>query len=98
MAGCLLLPFLESYKTTLLYFEKHGPDKHEGKDRVKKIHAIGTKLYKSKIITLKESLSHINYKNAANFFTKNEIISSKNKIQSDSYKNIIDRLILLISI
>ena len=96
--AAFLLPFLESYKTTLLYFEKHGPDKHEGKDRVKKIHAIGTKLYKSKIITLKESLSHINYKNAANFFTKNEIISSKNKIQSDSYKNIIDRLILLISI
>ena len=96
--AAFLLPFLESYKTTLLYFEKHGPDKHEGKDRVKKIHAIGTKLYKSKIITLKESLSHINYKNAANFFTKNEIISSKNQIQSDSYKNIIDRLILLISI
>jgi glycerol-3-phosphate O-acyltransferase len=96
--AAFLLPFLESYKTTLLYFEKYGPDKHEGKDRVKKIHAIGTKLYKGKIITLKESLSHINYKNAANFFTKNEIISSKNKIQSDSYKNIIDRLILLISI
>ncbi len=96
--AAFLLPFLESYKTTLLYFEKHGPDKHEGKDRVKKIHAIGTKLYKSKIITLKESLSHINYKNAANFFTKNEIISFENQIQSDSYKNIIDRLILLISI
>ncbi len=96
--AAFLLPFLESYKTTLLYFEKYGPDKHEGKDRVKKIHAIGTKLYKGKIITLKESLSHINYKNAVNFFTKNEIISSKNKIQSDSYKNIIDRLILLISI
>ncbi len=95
--AAFLLSFLESYKTTLLYFEKFGPDKHEGKDRVKKIHALGTKLYKSKQITLKESLSHINYKNAANFFTKASIVKTEDKIQSDFYKTIIDRLILLIS-
>jgi len=96
--AAFLLPFLESYKTTLLYFEKYGPDKHKGKDRVKKIHSMGTKLYKGKIISLKESLSHINYKNSANFFTKANIVTAQDKIQSDSYKNIIDRLIHLISI
>ena len=96
--AAFLMPFLESYKTTLLYFERNGPDKHEGKNRIKKIHALGDKLYKNKTITFKESLSHINYKNAVNFFIKNKIISTKDEIQSDSYKNIIDRLILLISI
>ncbi len=93
-----LLPFLESYKTALLYFEKYGPDKHTGKDRSKKIQSIGTKLYKGKIITLKESLSLINYKNAANFFIKAKIVTAEDTIQSDSYKKIIDRLILLISL
>jgi len=93
-----LLPFLESYKTALLYFEKYGPDKHTGKDRSKKIQSMGTKLYKGKIITLKESLSLINYKNAANFFIKAKIVTAEDKIQSDSYKKIIDRLILLISL
>ena len=96
--AAFLLPFLESYKTTLLYFEKYGPDKHKGKDRVKKIHALGTRLYKGKIITLKESLSHINYKNSANFFTKANVVTAQDKIQSDSYKTIIDRLIHLISV
>ena len=96
--AAFLLPFLESYKTTLLYFEKYGPEKHKGKDRVKKIQSMGTKLYKGKIITLKESLSQINYKNSANFFTKAGVVTAKDKIQSDSYKKIIDRLILLISI
>lgn len=96
--AAFLLPFLESYKTTLLYFEKHGPDKHKGKERSKKIQSMGTRLYKGKIITLKESLSLINYKNAAKFFTKSEIVTSDNTIQRDSYKSIIDRLIRVISL
>ncbi len=95
--AAFLLPFLESYKTTLLYFEKYGTDKHEGKERVKKIHSMGIKLYKNKRITLKESLSQLNYKNAANIFIKTKIVTAEDKIQSKSYKHIIDRLIQLIS-
>jgi glycerol-3-phosphate O-acyltransferase len=95
--AAFLQPFFESYKTTLLYFEKYGAGKHEGKDRVKKIHSIGTKLYKGKIIALKESLSQINYKNAANYFTKNGVNGSKDHVQIEYYKNILDRLILLIA-
>jgi len=91
-----LQPFFESYKTTLLYFEKYEAGKHEGKDRVKKIHSIGTKLYKSKIITLKESLSQINYKNASNYFTKNGVQGTQDHTQIEYYKNILDRLIRVI--
>ena len=95
--AAFLQPFFESYKTTLLYFEKYKAEKHEGKERVKKIHSLGTKLYKTKIITFKESLSQINYKNAANYFTKNGVTGPQDHIQIEYYKNILDRLILLIA-
>ncbi|MBU1340386.1 MAG: 1-acyl-sn-glycerol-3-phosphate acyltransferase [Proteobacteria bacterium] len=95
--AAFLQPFFESYKTALLYFEKYEADKHDGKERIKKIHSMGTKLYKGKLISLKESLSQVNYKNAANFFTKNGVTGSQDQIQIEYYKNIIDRLILLIA-
>ncbi|MCD4722057.1 MAG: 1-acyl-sn-glycerol-3-phosphate acyltransferase [Desulfobacula sp.] len=95
--AAFLQPFFESYKTALVYFEKYEAGKHEGKDRVKKIHSIGTKLYKGKIITFKESLSQVNYKNAANYFTKNGVSGSEDHIQIEYYKNILERLILLLT-
>ncbi len=95
--AAFLHPFLESYKTTLLYFEKYPAGKYEGKDQIKKIHAKGSKLYKGKVIQLKESLSHITYKNAAGYFSKNGIKGSEDHIQIEYYKQIIDRLILLIA-
>ncbi len=94
--AAFLKPFFESYKTVLLYFEKYEAGRHEGKDRLKKIHSLGTKLYKGRIITLKESLSLINYKNAVSYFTKNSIKGSQDNIQIEYYRQIIDRLILLI--
>ena len=102
-----LLPFLESYKTTLLYFEKFGHDNYKNKERARKIKSMGNKLYKDKIINLKESLSLINYQNAARFFVRSKVVRSnvvrskvvrqEDNIESDIYKKIIDRLILLIS-
>ncbi|MCF6246237.1 MAG: 1-acyl-sn-glycerol-3-phosphate acyltransferase [Desulfobacula sp.] len=94
--AAFLQPFFESYRTTLLYFEKYKADKHDQKDRVKKIHSIGTKLYKSKIITYKESLSQINYKNASNYFMLNGVTGSQDNIQIEYYKNILDRLVVLV--
>ncbi|CCK81304.1 1-acyl-sn-glycerol-3-phosphate acyltransferase [Desulfobacula toluolica] len=95
--AAFLQPFFESYKTTLLYFEKYEAGKHEGKEQIKKIHSKGTKLYKGKIITFKESLSLVNYKNAVHYFTKSGINGSQDHTQIEYYKNIIDRLILLIA-
>lgn len=94
--AAFLQPFFESYKTALLYFEKYPADKHEGKDRIKKIHSMGTKLYKGKLINLKESLSQINYKNAAKYYTRNGINGSQDYIQIEYYKNILDKLLRLI--
>lgn len=95
--AAFLHPFFESYKTSLLYFEKYEAGKHEGKDRIKKIHSIGSKLYKGKIITLKESLSQITYKNAASYFTKNGVEGLQDHTNIEYYKNIIDRLLGLIA-
>jgi glycerol-3-phosphate O-acyltransferase len=92
-----LVPFFESYKITLLYFEKYKAGKHEGKEQIKKIRSMGTKLYKANLISLKESLNYINFKNAAHFFSKNKINGKEDQIQIEHYKTIIDRLILLIS-
>ena len=95
--AAFLQPFFESYKTCLFYFEKYEADKHKEKERVKKIHSLGTKLYKSKLITFKESLSQVNYKNAANYFIKNDINGSQDQVKIEYYKNILDRLIHLIT-
>jgi len=91
-----LQPFFESYKTTLLYFEKYEEGKHEGKERVKKIHSMGSKLYKAKLINLKESLSEVTYKNAANYFTRNGVKGVGDHTRIEYYKNILDRLIRLV--
>jgi len=91
-----LLPFFESYLTTLQYFEKYEPDKHDEKERIKKIHSMGTKLYKGKLINLKESLSQVTYKNAVHYFTRNGIKGSGDHVQIEFYKNILDRLTRLI--
>lgn len=91
-----LLPFFESYLTTLQYFEKYESDKHDEKEKIKKIHSMGTKFYKSKLINLKESLSQITYKNAVRYFTKNGVKGSSDHVQIEYYKNILDRLTRLI--
>ncbi len=93
--AAFLLPFLESYKTTLLFLEKEKTDKYDAKEQTKKIQSFGRKLYKRNNIALKESLSLVNYRNAATYFARNEITGSEDQIQIDDYKEIIDRLIRL---
>ncbi len=93
--SAFLLPFFESYKTCLLFLEKEKTDKYDAKEQTKKIQSFGSKLYKRNNITLKESLSLVNYRNAATYFARNDINGSEDQIQIDSYKKIIDRMIRL---
>ncbi|MDT8379761.1 MAG: 1-acyl-sn-glycerol-3-phosphate acyltransferase [Desulfotignum sp.] len=92
-----MLPFLESYTTALLYFEKEKKVPQDEKELAKKIHSHGTRLYKRKQVSLKESMSLINYRNAARFFCQNGINGSEDQIQIDYYKQIINRLIRVIA-
>jgi glycerol-3-phosphate O-acyltransferase len=92
------LPFLESYKTALLYFEKEQKAlSQDEKELAKKIHSYGVRLYKRKQVSLKESMSLINYRNAARFFSRNKINGSEDQIQIDYFKQIISRLIRVIA-
>ncbi|MGM0393442.1 MAG: 1-acyl-sn-glycerol-3-phosphate acyltransferase [Thermodesulfobacteriota bacterium] len=95
--AAFMLPFLESYETALLYFEKEKKIPRDEKEMAKKIHSHGSRLYKRKQVTLKESLSLINYRNAARFFSQNGINGSEDQIQIDYYKQIINRLIRVIA-
>ncbi len=94
--AAFMLPFLESYQTSLLYFEKEKPSKSDVKERDKKILSLGSRLYKKNQISFKESLSLINYRNATKFFTAHGIQSMEDAVRIDHYKEIIGRLIRLI--
>lgn len=89
----LLTPFLESYKAALTYFEKYPKEKHASKERIKKIRAMGLKMYKRQDILLKESLSKINYINACNFFMNNGVNGSEDNDEIIGYKETIEKLL-----
>ena len=95
--AAFLTPFFESYSTCLLFLEKEKTDKYDVKERAKKILSFGGKLYKRNQVQHKESLSLINYRNAANYFARNNINGSADQVQIDYHKEIIDRLARLIS-
>ena len=91
----LLNSFFESYKIVLFYFEKYPENKHNPKERIKKIQSKGLKMFKRQNILLKESLSKINYINASTFFINNGIKGSENTEKIAKYKNIIEKFITL---
>ncbi|WDP88796.1 MAG: 1-acyl-sn-glycerol-3-phosphate acyltransferase [Desulfobacter sp.] len=95
--AAFLIPFFESYNTCLLFLEKEKTDKYDVKERAKKILSFGGKLYKRNQVVRKESISLINYRNAANYFARNNINGSGDQIEIDKYKEIISRLSHLIA-
>lgn len=95
--SAFLWPFLESYKVALLYFEKYPGDKYDAKERIKKIQAKGSKLFKRQEIVLKESISKINYINAAGFFMANGINGSEDTGKIAEYKEIIEQLLNIVT-
>ncbi|MBF0209662.1 MAG: 1-acyl-sn-glycerol-3-phosphate acyltransferase [Desulfamplus sp.] len=92
-----LRPFLESYKVALMYFERYPKDKHDPKERIKKMQSKGISYYKRQEIMLKESLSKINYTNAANFFINNGVQGSEDIEEIKKYKEIIEELLTIVT-
>ncbi len=95
--AAFLIPFFESYHTCLLFLEKQKTDKYDVKERAKKILSFGGKLYKRHHVVRKESLSLINYQNAAHYFARNNINGSGDQVEIDRYKDTIQQLSNLIS-
>jgi len=75
----IIEPYLESYVTTLTYFAKNRRNHHSRSKMLKKILAIGNRMFRQGEIRLKESISKANYDNAVNFFNKNGVRGSEDE-------------------
>ena len=91
-------PFLESYATALTYFAKNRRNQHRRSKILKKMLAIGNRMYRQGEIRLKESISKANYDNAINFFNKNGVRGSEDDLVIrrwngvvNNYRNLLSR-------
>jgi glycerol-3-phosphate O-acyltransferase len=91
-------PFLESYRTALVYFAKNRRGQHHKAKMLKKMLAIGNRMIRQGEIHLRESISKANYENAIAFFTKNKVKGSEDEEQVwhwnrvlTHYQNLISR-------
>jgi glycerol-3-phosphate O-acyltransferase len=75
----IIEPFLESYVTTLTYLAKNRRNHHTRPKMLKKILAIGNRMFRQGEIRLKESISKANYDNAISFFNRNGVKGSEDE-------------------
>ncbi len=66
--AAFLKTYLESYWIVIQHYRAAAGQPMEVKERLKKIEALGNRMFKKEEIDRKESLSRINYKNAVDFF------------------------------
>ncbi len=90
-------PFLESYATALTYFAKNRRNHHRRTKMLKKMLAIGSRMYRQGEIRLKESISKANYDNAINFFTKNGVRGSEDDVVIRRWNNVVVKYRNLVS-
>ena len=86
-----LKPYFESYWIVLNFLMKNSQNSMKAKERLKKIETIGNRMYKSKEIERKESLSVINYSNGIEFFAYNGIKGSDDNERILVYADAIHR-------
>jgi len=84
-----LKSYFESYFIVLDHFSR-WPDKViEPPERLKKVQALGNRMFKRGEIDLKESLSRANYKNAIEFYSRRGIVGSNDKEKIKYYMDVI---------
>jgi glycerol-3-phosphate O-acyltransferase len=66
--AAFLKTYLESYWIVISHFRVAAGQPMEAKERLKKIEALGSRMFKGGEIERKEALSRINYKNGVDFF------------------------------
>jgi glycerol-3-phosphate O-acyltransferase len=84
-------PFLESYRTALVYFSKNRRNHHDRSKMLKKMLNIGNRMLRQGEIRLRESISKANYDNAINFFTKNGIRGSEDEEEIRRWNDTLQR-------
>lgn len=90
-------PFLESYRTTLVYFAKNRRGQHHKGKMLKKMLAIGNRMLRQGEIHLRESISKANYENAIAFFAKNKVRGSEDEEQVRHWNRVLTHYQNLIS-
>lgn len=90
-------PFLESYRTALVYFAKNRRNHHNKARMLKKMLAIGNRMHRQREIRLRESISKANYDNAIGFFTKNGVRGSEDEENIRRWNDTLTRYQSLIS-
>ena len=88
-----LTTYFESYLVVLNFFSRYPKNFIDSKERLKKIQSIGNRMYKRKLIKLKEALSKINYKNGVDFFISKGIKGSNDDEKIKYYSDKINRYI-----
>ncbi len=84
-------PFLESYRTALVYFSKNRRNQHDRSKILKKMLNIGNRMFRQSEIRLKESITKANYDNAINFFAKQGIRGSEDEEKIRPYDDMLLR-------
>ncbi len=89
--AAFLVPYFESYWVVLNFFMKYtNRSIFDVKDYMKKIQAMGNRMFKRKEIERIESISKINYENAVKFFTSHGLSEpEKNKERIEFYAEIL---------
>jgi glycerol-3-phosphate O-acyltransferase len=94
--AAFLSAYFESYWVVLDFF-KHSPrETMDSGDRIKKIQAIGTRMFKKKEISRSEALSQINYKNAVDFFLSQGIKGSEDEEKIEHFRKAVARYMELL--
>jgi len=83
MLAAFLAPFFDSYWVVLNYMRHYTKQPiYEVKDYIKKIQAMGNRMYKRNEINRKEALTKINYQNAVAYFTDKGLTSPETDPES----------------
>ena len=80
-----LKTYFESYWVILAFLGRSTQNSIRGKAQLKKIQALGTRMYKRREINQNEALSKINFQNAIDYFSALGIKGADNKDQIDYY-------------
>lgn len=84
--AAFLTPYFESYWVVLNFFMRYaGQSIFDSKDHIKKIQALGNRMYKRYDISRKEALSKINYTNAVTYFTNHGLVNPESDKEKLDY-------------
>ncbi len=86
-----LKPYFESYLVVLNFLKESSQKGIDVKDKIKKIQALGNRMYKINEIERNEALSKVNYANALDFFANKGIKGSEDTNKMAFYEDAVQK-------